>query len=106
MNRLFASLYLDEDVSVVIGDLLHARQYDVLTTRDAGNPGAADAAQLAYATARGTVMVTHNRVDFERLAGECRVSGRRHPGIVIAVRPTEQEVASTAAGPARPVCRR
>jgi hypothetical protein len=34
--KLFCTLYLDEDVSVLLGDLLDARGFDVTTARDQG----------------------------------------------------------------------
>ena len=34
--RLFIEVYTDEDVDVLIADLLRARGFSVLTTRDAG----------------------------------------------------------------------
>lgn len=36
MSDVFIRLYLDEDVNVLIADLLKARGFDALTTRDAG----------------------------------------------------------------------
>jgi hypothetical protein len=49
--RLFIELYLDEDVDVLIADLLRARGFSVLTTRDAGRLHATDEEQLAFAAA-------------------------------------------------------
>jgi hypothetical protein len=34
--KLFAELYLDEDVSVLVAALLRARGFDVITARDEG----------------------------------------------------------------------
>jgi len=48
MNRLFVDLYLDEDVDVLIGDLVQARGFSVLTTRDAGNLHVEDEEQLRF----------------------------------------------------------
>ena len=94
MTRLFAEVYLDEDVSVVVGDMLEARGFSIVTTRDAGRLGATDIEQLEYASSHGKTLVTHNRVDFEELhkryLGEGRESwgiivlGRRHPGALVA----------------------
>lgn len=42
MSKLFAALYLDEDVDILIADLVRARGFSVMTTRDAGKLGAAD----------------------------------------------------------------
>ena len=36
MSSVFISLYLDEDVNVLVADLLRARGFDAITARDAG----------------------------------------------------------------------
>ncbi|HLE61668.1 MAG TPA: DUF5615 family PIN-like protein [Pyrinomonadaceae bacterium] len=63
MSRLFIELYLDEDVSVLIADLLQARGFVALTARDAGHLGKTDEEQLAYAVAEQKTFLTHNRID-------------------------------------------
>jgi len=68
MPSTFIRLYLDEDVSVLVGEMIRARGFDVLTTRDAGNLGASDRKQLEFSARDSRVLLTHNRVDFERLA--------------------------------------
>ncbi|HXD32832.1 MAG TPA: DUF5615 family PIN-like protein [Pyrinomonadaceae bacterium] len=93
MERLFLELYLDEDVSVLIAELLQARGFHATTTLDAGQMGRNDEEQLAYATSRRKTLLTHNRVDFERLAIEYFESGRTHFGILVAVRRPVQEIA-------------
>ena len=67
MSRLFIGVYLDEDVSVLVADLLRSRKYDALTTLEAGNVRLSDAEQLAFATSRGLAILTHNRDDFLKL---------------------------------------
>ncbi len=62
------ALYLDEDVSVLVGDLIRARGFTVLTTYEAGRAGASDADQLQFASSQRHVLLTHNRRDFETLA--------------------------------------
>ena len=86
MNSLFASLYLDEDVSILLADIIRARGFDVVTTRDAGQLGGTDADQLSYAVMNQSVMVTHNRADFEVLHQSYLAENRTHWGIIIAVR--------------------
>jgi predicted nuclease of predicted toxin-antitoxin system len=49
--KLFISLYVDEDVSILVSDLMRARGFDVTTTRDAHLLGSDDAEQLAFAVA-------------------------------------------------------
>ena len=85
-SRLFAEVYLDEDVSVLVADLLQSRGFRSVTTRDSGNLGASDADQLSYAASRMMALLTHNRVDFEALHQEYVAEGRTHWGIIIASR--------------------
>lgn len=68
MSQLFISLYLDEDVDVLLADLIRARGFSVSTTRDVQNLHASDEQQLTYAVEQQTTFFTHNRTDFEELA--------------------------------------
>ena len=93
MSRLFIEVYLDEDVDILIAELLRARGFTATTTVEAGNRGASDADQLAYAAARGQAFLTHNRVDFEALARAYATAGHQHAGIILAARRPPYEVA-------------
>jgi predicted nuclease of predicted toxin-antitoxin system len=93
VTRLFFSLYLDEDVDVLVADLVRARGFDVITTVGAGRLHQSDDEQLAFAAAEERVLLTHNRVDFEQLATEYFAANRSHTGIIIAVRRSPYEVA-------------
>jgi Type III restriction enzyme, res subunit len=53
---------------------------------------------LTFAANAGSVLVTHNRVDFERLHGRWLDVGRRHSGIMIARRRLPAELARDWAG--------
>jgi predicted nuclease of predicted toxin-antitoxin system len=86
VSRLFIELYLDEDVSVLIADLLLARGFVATTTQEVGNLGYSDREQLEYATSQHKALLTHNRADFEALAQQYFSSGKLHHGIIIAVR--------------------
>ena len=86
MNRLFARIYLDEDVDVLVADLLQAREFHALTTRDAERLGENDAAQLEFAANANMALVTHNRADFEALHQRWLADGQGHWGILIATR--------------------
>ena len=87
-------LYLDEDVSVIVAAILQGRGFDVVTARDSGQLGCSDAEQLAYGTAAGRMLLTHNRVDFERLHKEWLETGKAHSGIIIAKRRAPTEVSA------------
>jgi predicted nuclease of predicted toxin-antitoxin system len=96
VNRLFIEIYLDEDVHVLIAELLERRGFSAVTTRDAGNLGLNDSAQLAYAVQHGRAILTHNRSDFERLAVEYFEAGIDHHGIILAVHRTPFEIVNRA----------
>jgi predicted nuclease of predicted toxin-antitoxin system len=86
VNDLFIVLYLDEDVDVLLADLIRARGFAAVTTRDTGHLGATDLDQLSCAINQHRTFLTHNRDDFESLAREFRETGRHHDGIIVAVR--------------------
>lgn len=86
MSRLFAEVYLDEDVSVLVADLLRARGFRATTARDAGRLGQSDIGQLDYAVSLEMVFLTHNRADFEALHRHYLGEGRNHWGVIVAAR--------------------
>ena len=96
MSDLFIRLFLDEDVDVLVADLIKARGFAAFTTTGEGRKGVSDAAQMAYASANGLTLLTHNRVDFEALAQEYFAAGQNHYGVIIAVRRSPQELAQRA----------
>lgn len=77
-------LFLDEDVSVLVAELLRSRGYTVATVTGLDLKGGTDAEQLAFARRGNFILVTHNRVDFEALAVRYFDEGRHHSGIIIA----------------------
>jgi len=92
--ELFASLYLDEDVPVLLASLLRSHGFDVETAVEAGMLACSDEDHLEYATQNKRVLVTHNRRHFEQLQHTRLETNRRHYGIVLARRrPTEYELA-------------
>lgn len=92
MNQVFIELYLDEDVSVLLAELIRARGFVATTTVKAGNLGCNDREQLEYAITRNQTLLTHNRADFEALAQSFFTSGQMHHGIIIAVRRPPREI--------------
>jgi hypothetical protein len=91
-GQLFIDLYLDEDVDVLVAELLRARGFVVVTTREAGRLGTSDDEQLSYAISECKALLTHNRTDFERLATASFAVGRKHYGIIIATRHDAHEL--------------
>ena len=86
-------LYCDEDVSIVLAAMLRARGFAVTTARDSGQLGRSDEEQLTFATAGGSVLVTHNRSDFERLHRSWLEAARSHSGIIVTRRRLPAELA-------------
>ena len=83
---MFISIYLDEDVDLLIAELVAARGFTATTARDEGQLRRSDAEQLDYAVARRLCMVTHNRRHFKELHDQYMAAGRTHAGIIIAFR--------------------
>lgn len=84
MTRLFVELYLDEDVSVLVANLVRAHGFIAITTQEAGMAGNDDPVQLAYAVSRHAAMLTHNRKHYEALATAYFAAGQMHFGIIVA----------------------
>ena len=76
-------VYLDEDLSPAIAELLRQKRLDAVTTHEAGNVQLDDRAQLAYATREGRAIVTANVVDFIELAHEAVATNTEHAGIIL-----------------------
>lgn len=68
MSSIFAKVFLDEDVDIIVADIIRSHGFEALTTQEAGRKGSSDADQLDFACEKSYVILTHNRVDFERLA--------------------------------------
>jgi predicted nuclease of predicted toxin-antitoxin system len=64
---IFAALYIDEDMSALVATLLRSRGLDVTTVPEQETLGKTDYQQLEFATSLNRCILTHNRVDFERL---------------------------------------
>lgn len=89
---IFASLYMDEDMSALVATLLHSRGLDVTTVPEQSTLGKTDSEQLEFAASLGRCLVTHNRVDFERLHLQFIEEGREHCGIIVVPQKTAYEV--------------
>jgi hypothetical protein len=92
MNH-FVKLYLDEDVSVLLGKTLVGGGCDALTARDPGMLRKSDEEQLLFATTHSRTILTHNRRHFEKLHSEFVEKQFERAGIVIAGRRDLYEMA-------------
>lgn len=85
-EKLFISLYLDEDVSVKIAANLRNRGFDVLHAVDSKMLSAGDEEQLNKAVIEQRTFLTHNKKHFCILHEEYIVSRKKHFGIIVASR--------------------
>jgi predicted nuclease of predicted toxin-antitoxin system len=93
MNKLFIELYLDENVSVIVARILRARGVSVLTTDECGNMGKTDEDQMKFAIDNELVLVTMDRIDFEKIAQDHFRRNIEHFGIAIIADNSPQIVA-------------
>jgi uncharacterized protein with PIN domain len=80
---LSAPLYLDEDITDLLAQVLRARGYDVVSTRERNAGEFTDDDQLDLATSLGRAILTCNARDFVRISRERAASAQRHAGIII-----------------------
>ena len=92
MKGLFARIYLDEDVAVLVAHILRASGFEVEITSELYRKGRKDPDQLSYASENEMAILTHNRTDFEDLANEYFEQGRSHHGIIISVLRPPQDI--------------
>jgi len=90
---LFAQIYIDEDVDVLVATLLSARGLDATTAREEGMLGESDSKQLIFAVSFNRCLLTHNRLDFEKLHINYLTNNQIHAGILIAKRRNPYEIA-------------
>ena len=81
--KLFAELYLDEDVSALVATPLRVRGFNVTSTREESMLTRDDPDQLARAVILGRCIFTHNRTHFEALHRRYIEGGQKHFGIII-----------------------
>jgi hypothetical protein len=84
VTELFARLYLDENMPIVLAPLIQARGFFATTAHAEGLLRADDPSQLHYAATHGYCLVTHNRRHFIQLHNNMLNSGRTHAGIIVA----------------------
>ena len=89
----FAALYTDEDMSALVATLLRSRGLDIATVPEQATLGKTDREQLEFATSLSRCILTHNRVDFERLHLQCVDEDKQHSGIIVVPQKNAYEVA-------------
>jgi predicted nuclease of predicted toxin-antitoxin system len=87
------TLYTDEDLSALVATLLRSRGFDITTVPAQSTLGNTDRQQLEFATMLNRCIITHNRVDFERLHQEYIQIDQVHCGIIVVPQKSAYEVA-------------
>ena len=77
------SLYLDEDVRVLLADVLRTRGYKALHVLEAKRAGKSDSEQLAYAVSHKMAILTHNIHHYVKLSKNYAIEGETHFGIIV-----------------------
>ncbi len=77
------SLYLDEDVRVLLAEVLRNRGYTVTHVLEVGRNGKSDSEQLAYAVKHKMTILTHNIKDYVVLSKSYVELVKRHFGIIV-----------------------
>ena len=90
---ILAALYTDEDMSALVATLLRTRGLDITTVPEQSSLGKTDREQLEFATSLNRCLLTHNRVDCERLHLQYIEEERQHSGIIIVPHKNAYEVA-------------
>lgn len=76
-------LYLDEDLSPAIVDLLRQWGLDAVGAREAGHSGRTDREQLRLASREGRAIVTRNVHDFLRIMRDAIDAQESHAGMIL-----------------------
>ena len=76
-------LYFDENIQAALAEALETRGVDAITTQQAGNVGAEDNRQLAYAADEKRTILSYNKRDFALIHYQWMRIGRSHAGIVL-----------------------
>jgi predicted nuclease of predicted toxin-antitoxin system len=90
--KIFASLYLDEDMNNMVATLLRSRGIDAITVQKSDMLGKSDQEQLAYAAANDRCILTHNRVDYEDLHLHYGQTNLIHSGIIVVPQKSPYEI--------------
>lgn len=76
-------LYIDEDLTHRLAQVLRGRGYDVVSVHEVGMEGKSDEEQLDYSTRKGRVILTRNTRHFVQLQRTYFRSGKQHAGILV-----------------------
>ena len=90
--KIFARLYLDEDMNNMVATLLRSRGIDAVTVQKSDMLGKSDQEQLAYAAANDRCILTHNRVDYEDLHLQYAQANLIHSGIIVVPQKSPYEI--------------
>lgn len=79
------SLYLDEDVRVLLGEVLRERGYNAIHPLEIETISKSDEEQLIYAVEHEMAILSHNIKDFKILSKRYETQSNTHYGIIISL---------------------
>jgi predicted nuclease of predicted toxin-antitoxin system len=82
-------IYLDHNVDPLLARDARRAGYDAIAAVEVGNAGLKDDEHLAWATAHGRCLLTHDYDDFPLLARDWFHAGRDHAGIILCRQPPD-----------------
>ena len=82
-ERLFVTLYIDEDITHKLAKALRERGFDAVAAYKAGNIELPDPAHLEFAASQGRALLTCNTKDFSPLFDEWWEASKEHYGIIV-----------------------
>ena len=77
------SLYLDEDVRVLLAEVLRNRGYDACHVLEIGRTGKSDSEQSVYAVRQKMAILTHNIRDYIIISKSYAGQRKKHFGIIV-----------------------
>lgn len=83
MNKLFISLYTDEDLPQRLAIELRRRGYEAYSSHEVGMDEHPDEEQLEYAADKDYALMTVNARDFTQISKEWLIAGLHHSGIIV-----------------------
>lgn len=85
-------LYLDEDVSPNLVEMIRQRGYDVVSTHEIGNCGNSDEKQLEFASSQCRAILTFNISDYAKLHQKWLAENKIHYGIIVSQQFSKREI--------------
>jgi hypothetical protein len=82
-DKLFITLYLDEDITPKLAKALRDRGFDAVSAYEVGNIEVSDSMHLDFAATQGRAILSCNAKHYVPLFKERYHEGREHSGVIV-----------------------